>query len=487
MSNKKFNVLILFCILTVYCLVSCKSPEVKNNTKDSNPHATTEEKKETTNKKAQTLKIVEGAKEGSLSNLVIDREIWNEFIDEKYFDEAKGPINGVHLPKILLDSEDARKANEEIDKIKNGLKSSYEKFQDDDSTEQLGISSEFSVFQDEDVLSLHIRYCNVFEEEIEQNKIYNFSISDGKLLSDDEVLENFGVKSGDKLSLMEDGISNDYKLYREAFDRNVTDSSFIYNIGNLEGLTLNNLWDTVNDKDSKVFVDEVGRLMFLYQQYTNAGPGMYEAITELKGKSIRESIYQRQYLKMARKMGVDIKDKNNKGFLIFLGYSQDEYTLKEILSKLYVWQDVYNEYEDPSLLLNIKENEEDFKPEIIGQEYYLFVPKLKNTTISLKELEVSEEGKLKEVPNYYLEQISLTGPTLICQNISEIAPNGKIIMRYRDDKFEFSPSISLKDGSIMLPDEIINAENILDWNMLSRQEMYSTTIFDRILSLMGRG
>ena len=135
MSNKKFNVLIIFCILTVFCLVSCKSPEVKNDTKDSNPHVTTEEKKETTNKKAQTLKIVEGAKEGSLSNLVVDREIWNEFIDEKYFDEAKGPINGVHLPKILLDSEDAKKANEEIDKIKNGLKSSYEKFQDDDSTE----------------------------------------------------------------------------------------------------------------------------------------------------------------------------------------------------------------------------------------------------------------------------------------------------------------------------------------------------------------
>ena len=487
MSNKKFNVLILFSILTVYCLVSCKSPEVKNNTKDSNPHVTTEEKKETTNKKAQTLKIVEGAKEGSLSNLVIDREIWNEFIDEKYFDEAKGPINGVHLPKILLDSEDARKANEEIDKIKNGLKSSYEKFQDDDSTEQLGISSEFSVFQDEDILSLHIGYSNVFEEEIEQNKIYNFSISDGKLLSDDEVLEKFGVKSEEKLSLMEDCISRDYKLYKEAYDRNVVDSSFIYNIGNLEGLTLNNLWDTVKDKDSKILVDEVGRLMFLYQQYTNAGPGMYEAISELKEKSIRDSIYQRQYLKMARKMGVDIKDKNNKGFLIFLGYSQDEYTLKEILSKLYVWQDVYNEYEDPSLLLNIKENEEDFKPEIIGQEYYLFVPKLKNTTISLKELEVSEEGKLKEVPNYYLEQISLTGPTLICQNISEIAPNGKIIMRYRDDKFEFSPSISLKDGSLGNIDGIIDAEKILDWEKLIREETYPTILFEKIVSLMGRG
>ena len=165
----------------------------------------------------------------------------------------------------------------------------------------------------------------------------------------------------------------------------------------------------------------------------------------------------------------------------------DEYSLKDILLKLYPWQEVYYEYEDPSLLLNVSENEETFKHEINGQEYYLLIPKFKNATISLKELEISDGGELKEKPNYTLEKMSLTGPTVICQNISEIAPNAKIVLRYKDDIFEFSPSLSLKDGSVMLPDEIINAENILDWDMLSREEMFSNTIFEKIVPLMGRG
>ena len=73
------------------------------------------------------------------------------------------------------------------------------------------------------------------------------------------------------------------------------------------------------------------------------------------------------------------------------------------------------------------------------------------------------------------------------QNISDIAPNGKIIIRYRDDSFEFSPSISLKDGSLMLPEEIIDGEEILDWNSLVKKEIYSQMMFDRIMSIMGKG
>ena len=73
------------------------------------------------------------------------------------------------------------------------------------------------------------------------------------------------------------------------------------------------------------------------------------------------------------------------------------------------------------------------------------------------------------------------------QNISDIAPNGKITIRYRDDAFEFSPSTSLKDGSLMLPDEVKDGEEIFDWNSLIDKDTCSQTMFERIMSIMGKG
>ena len=367
------------------------------------------------------------------------------------------------------------------------MKNSYETYQDVENDDELDISSTFSVYQDENILSLRIQYTDISESAIELNKIYNFSLPDGKLLSDDDMLDKFDVDREEKISLMEEGILTDYKFYEEDFKRFVIDDLFIYNLRNLEGLALNHLWDTANDESGKVFVDEVGKLMFLYRMYTYTDAEMQMATTELKKGSVNSTPYLKEYVKMARQLGVDVEDENSKAFMIYLGSSMDEYSLTEVLSKLYPWQEVYYEYEDPSLLLNLNENEETSEYEIMGQEYYLLIPKFKNTSIALKELEISDGGELKEKTNYTLEKMSLTGPTVICQNISEIAPNAKIVMRYRDDVYEFSPSLSLKDGSVMLPDEIINAESILDWNMLSRQEMYSNNIFEKIVSLMGRG
>ena len=80
-----------------------------------------------------------------------------------------------------------------------------------------------------------------------------------------------------------------------------------------------------------------------------------------------------------------------------------------------------------------------------------------------------------------------SGTTFIMQNISDIAPNGKITIRYRDDAFEFSPSISLKDGSLMLPDEVKDGEEIFDWNSLVNKEIYSYMMYNRIMSIMGKG
>lgn len=126
-------------------------------------------------------------------------------------------------------------------------------------------------------------------------------------------------------------------------------------------------------------------------------------------------------------------------------------------------------------------------PYLIGEECYLIIPKYRNASVSIKELEPMENGQLKELKNAYLDNLSATGVTFVCQNISDIAPNGKITIRYRDDVLEFSPSISLKDGSLMLPDQVTNGEDVLDWKSLVKKDDYSYPMFERIQFIMGVG
>lgn len=127
----------------------------------------------------------------------------------------------------------------------------------------------------------------------------------------------------------------------------------------------------------------------------------------------------------------------------------------------------------------------DASIDLTGTDYYLIVPKWKMATVSLKELQTSEDGKTTEVENYLLDRVSQRSTTLICQNPSEAVPNSKITLRYRDEKIEFSPMISQKDGNLELPEGIIDADNILGWD--NDQYGYSYTLFEQILHLMGRG
>ena len=121
--KRNFKFLIIFMVAMVL-LTGCKKdgnlPKVENknanansveNSKDSDEKGSDNE----TSKVAEKLKPVAGAKIGSMSSYVEDREIWKDFVDEKYKHLAMRNVNGIHIPKILLDSKDASIANSEME------------------------------------------------------------------------------------------------------------------------------------------------------------------------------------------------------------------------------------------------------------------------------------------------------------------------------------------------------------------------------------
>ena len=477
-------------VLLAGCKNGNSSPKVENNNTNTNTNTNANsavENSKETSKVKENLKSVDGAVIGSMSSYVEDREVWKDFVDEKYIDFAKRDDFGIHVPRILLDSKDAKAANDEIDGLVKDIKDLYTTYKKDMVGCDIGIYSSFSVYQDEHVLSVMVEVSNIWESEFPSYKVFNFSLPDGKFINDEEIMKSIGIEKEEILGVIENSVSEEQSMDTKLYYRDVTDSSYVYNPSNFTGKILNDLWDNYDYKNRQIFIDEVGTPTLAFTQSLNVDTGQLPALLKLKIDRFDKSEISDEYLRMARRLGIDLNNEKCKAFVIYLGSCYDENTLKEPLAKLCAWTSIFSNYEDPNMVISMKDGEVGDRQYLNGEECYLVIPKYKNASVSLKELELSKDGKLKEVENLYLDDISSSGITFVMQNISDIAPNGKITIRYRDDSFEFSPSISLKDGSLILPDEVKDGEEILDWNSLFNKETYSPMMFERIMSIMGKG
>lgn len=446
-----------------------------------------EDSKKASSKGQEDLKPVKGAIIGSMSSYVEDREVWNDFIDEKSKGSAKRDEFGLHLPRILLDSRDSKKANQEIDEIADNLRKIYQSGKGKMEEDETGIYSSFSVYQDDHVLSLMIEIYDTLYDDPPGYFAYNFSLPDGKFIDDYELMNNFGVEKDEILGIIEDSLREEQDWTTMNYNNDVLDYTFIYNQSNSTGLIFKEVWDNFESNENKIYIDEVGKAHFLLSQYPIVNMVPCPVTLELKADRFNRDQISAEYLKMARKLGIDPKDKNHKAFIIHLGAAFDEESLSATLEKLSAWTTIFLNYEDPGMLVSMKQSEGGDMPYLNGEECYLVIPKYRNASVSLKELEISQDGKLKEMANELLDFNACAGTTFVCQNISDIAPNGRITIRYRDDVIEFSPSISLKDGSLMLPEGVTDAEDILDWKSLAQENIYSPRMFEIMKSIIGKG
>lgn len=465
-----------------------KSDEKKSDKKKANKKKSDKksDKKSAKSKAKKDLTYVEGGEVGSMSSYVEDREVWTDFSSEAHKDLAKRVQLGVHLPRILLDSADADEANAEIEELADSLVAIYQDHKDEVEDAEIGIYASFSTYQDENVLSIMIRIYDFWNSDSPFYRAYNFSLPDGELINDKDLMNAFGVDGDDILTMVEDSLIADRNLTAATYYSDVNDYTFIYNPNNYVGKIFEDIWDNFDSLDNQIYIDTAGRPQFIFTQYLVVNMVPCPLTLELKANTFAKDPISTEYLRMARRLGIDPYDDKYKAFIIYLGAAYDEPSLEEALRKLQAWSDVFMDSNDPSMLIAMDSDEYD-NVFINGQECYLVIPKYRNASVSIKELEITEGGELEEADNYYLDQASCAGPTFICQNISEIAPNAKITIRYRDDIFEFTPSISLKDGSLVLPDEVIDAEDVWNWEDMTFEQGYSTQMYEIIDSLIPKG
>ena len=356
--KRNFKFLIIF-MVTMVLLASCKKgnslPKVEN--KNANASSAVENSKENASKAKENLKPVDGAVIGSMSSYVEDREVWKDFVDEKYIDFAKRDDYGIHVPRILLNSKDAKAANDEIDGLVKDIKDLYTTHKKDMEDFEIGIYSYFSVYQDENVLSVMVEVSNIWEGEFPTYSVFNFSLPDGKFINDEELMKNFGTDKEEILGMIENSLNEEQSRETNLYYRDVTDSSYIYNPSNYTGKILNDIWDSYDYKNSQVFIDEMGTPNFVFFEYSSMDMGLIPTTLKLKSNRFDRSEISDEYLRMARRLGVDPKDKTHKAFVIYLGSAYDEATLKDPLEKLFVWTSIFSNYEDPNMLISMKDGE----------------------------------------------------------------------------------------------------------------------------------
>ena len=433
--------------------------------------------------KAQAL---EGAKAGSKSTLVEDRQVFKDFVDEKQMEKAKGLRFGIHLPKILLDSKDADQANDEIEKDLEELKTMYKDADDysKDSDEPF-VHAEFSTYQDEEILSVFIHLCDNIDSGFQVYRAYNFSIKDGKRLTDDELLSYFAISPDQKLDLMEKSLADYYRHIIDHYDSYLSNPSYQYDMGNKEGFAIKDLWQ---DNTNIFYVNEVGRLMFFGKIYSDAGIGEAIEIQTLARPDYKNNQYSDDFVRMATRLGIDPDDKNVSAFIIYMGRANAEDTLPNVMSKLFAWQACFADYKDPRLILEGQRDPyDDNSAFLTGNDFYLVVPKWENAVVSLKFVEKGSNGEPIEKDDDFLDGICQRSTVLICQSQEKDMPSVKIKIAYRDKEIESLVSLD-KNGQVSgLNPEIIDASKILDWDKTVLEYSFSGPLYEKVLSIMGRG
>ena len=227
-------------------------------------------------------------------------------------------------------------------------------------------------------------------------------------------------------------------------------------------------------------IDLEGRIGLLETRLREKDKELEEKEEESKRKDEEENNkYSDLYRVMADKCGISVKNDRKKAMIVPLGSAYDEETLKDVLAKLKLWSSKYYDVNDINKLLVLAKDEEANKTYLMAQEFYIVIPKYRAAKVSLKELELLDTGKLSPAKNEFIDEKSFTGPVLICQNISDIAPNGEICVNEEGYKLKFSPFVSLKDGELILPDEVYNAYGALDMENYDKNN-YDKDLFNEI-------
>ncbi|MDO5717791.1 MAG: hypothetical protein Q4P34_02310 [Tissierellia bacterium] len=375
-------------------------------------------------------------------------------IPYKEFEYSTLDASEIDIPYIKLNSEDAKKANSELDDIESHFIEEYEKCIDYDIG-PLG-SIDYEVYKDDDILSVVVEMTNLTAGAFIEHRAYTFSLPDGKILTDDEILKKFGV--GENIdTIIEENILRQCRYYSGNIE--FKPSAF-------KATSLLEHWGLPRESN-RFYIDRTGKLSAIYTVATLAGSGYIEVKRPLDIlNQLSKDELNPIFVKMANGLDIDPNSVDEKGFIAYLGSSEEGEELKNSLRRLIsINQKYLNSYD----LLYKMDSEDGFK--LKGDEIYFVVPKYKNTVVMM--INTDEDGNESGYVSY--DEIGMES-VLSIQNYQNKV-NSKLSLIYRDEIFDIIPK--LENGKFKGVDGLIDIEKLIQVD----NQAYDENLYEFILDL----
>lgn len=410
----------------------------------------------------------------------------------------------ISLPEILLQSADASAANQEIEAMEKALIEDYQQnYEFWQGNMQEGEENPFyyiaichyeaNIYAG--VLSVRIISSNGLESNLGTSWIANFDLQSGKRLSDKELVKTLSHLPEDQVDmnlLFEENIIREARNMGDAVENHMR--SFSYDSDNDDskpdylGVADQSVAETLemvrrdamqgaasNREKSVLFLSDNARLNIVYRQQTPAGAGFFYNEAPFYLFSFpRERELNPLYVRMLRDAGRDPWNSPYQGLLACLGPATDRPSLHELLCKVSAFSRKWNKYYSPSPVLSYDCGENtNWTPVATYSEFYLVIPKYANDYIEICELELDSQSQIvekKEEDRSGIQSGRAFGVGLIGLSTETMPTGGLRISNLQERGALWYPSFSGKDGSLLLPDDILDITETLEKHVRSSKD-----------------
>lgn len=406
------------------------------------------------------------------AKFVEGRPLRDEFPDALFEDGYLYTAEDMNVPVFTLDSEDAKKANEEIERIVASLKEVYTK----EIENQTGWVpyAEFSVFENQDLSTVIFTYFDTTSENL-RHEPFNFRIADGKRLTDEEIFSYLDLEESG-LANLEHSIGAEAKksYFLDMYNGGPINEAPLLSAGNL----LESLWD--RQGDYHIFFSPDGEARYLYEQKGAFKQNvlLIEALPLMPERKISPA-----YTTLTQLWNID--PDGQEALIMYLGAMHDDETTVAVIEKINAYKNLADAQYSPKFLIRTEYDDVGQPINVQPKEVYLLVPKYAYQTVKMKALVMNEAGDMEPVDNEQLDNQNTFGTTVLLQNTSELHPDAEITMRFRENIETFSPSLSMKDGEMSIPETLYDTTKELNTSMNDVDKASHTSdVFDYLRTFL---
>lgn len=330
----------------------------------------------------------------------------------------------VKLPRVLGESEVADYINGEIDAIERALVTAYNTAARERNAP--GPVARYDVYFSTSTVSLVVTYR--LPREREEALVYNIDLETSELLSQAEFAQKvLGAELDPWL------VTENVRLAAQRYHRYARPTAAAELVA--QSLTLHN----ENPQGTRIFAYDSGRIGFIYPLRMESG-GQRLTVAEFNSQ-LGPAAMAPDFASLAQAFEMDAE--GVQAFVIPLGWAYDSQSMRSLVFALFNGMETYHLNEVPSYYARMDGDR------FAASEHYYIVPKDRHAIVKVTALDFSED-EAQPVPNPNIPVKEFSGPVFISMNESDIMSNVEITL----GDLQFSPYISLKDGTLVLPEGV---------------------------------